>query len=214
MMRPIKVIVISTNALIRSGVQQLVTQAEAPTIEVVSTFADFEEAELYLRDRPVDVLLIDNSLPVNTHLAQEVKALITAHIGLAMIVILQRPTASLVQRLLDHGVRGILYRDDDLEQVLVQAIVWARQRGIQLSPGVSRLIDAQRPLPATLNQRDLDVLTLLAEGLEAKAIAVHLGVGSNTIYRILRALREKFNAQSNAHLIDIAHQMKLFEHQD
>jgi DNA-binding NarL/FixJ family response regulator len=180
----------------------------------VGTFTEFKEAEVYLRDHAVDVLLIDDALPANTNIVQEVKLLLEVRISLSIIVILQRPTASLVQRLMEQGVGNILNRNDDLEEVLVQAISWAKKHGIQLSPAISRLINAQRALPAALNQRDIDVLRLLADGLEPKEIAVHLGVGSNTIYRILRALREKFNAQSNAQLVDIAHQMKLFEPQE
>ena len=213
MMRPIKMIVVSTNALTRNGIQHLVARSEQPTIEVVGTFADFKETEPYLREYPVDVALIDDFLPANANIVHEVKTLLRASIGLAVIVILQRPTASLVQRLLDQGVRGILHKSDDLEPFLVQAIVWSKMRGIQLSPGVSNLLDAQRALPNALNQRDLDVLRLLAAGLEPKEIAVHLGVGSNTVYRTLRTLRETFNAHSNAQLIDAAHQSKLFDFQ-
>lgn len=213
-MSPIKLIVVSMNALTRSGIHQLVTKSDAPTIEVVGTFADFKEAEQYLREYPVDVALIDDFLPANTNIVHEVKTLFKASVGPAVIVILQRPTASLAQRLLDQGVRGILHKNDDLEQFLVPAIVWVKRRGIQLSPGISGLIDAQRTLPSALNQRDLDVLRLLAAGLEPKEIAVHLGVGSNTVYRVLRALRETFNAHSNAQLIDAAYQSKLFDFQN
>ena len=62
-----------------------------------------------------------------------------------------------------------------------------------------------------MGQREFDVLQLLADGFEPKEIAEQMGVGSNTIYRTLRALRDTFNAQSNAHLVDIAHQTNLFD---
>lgn len=210
-MRPINLIVISTNALTRSGIQQLVTRSEVPTIAVVGRFTDFKEPSHYLQQHPVDVLMIDDSLPVNTNIIHEVKMLLSAHVSLEVIVILQRPTSSLVQRLLDYGVRGILHKQDDLEQFLTQAILLVRKHGTYLSPGISRFRDVYHKLPSTIEQRDFDVLRLLADGLEPKAIAEHMGVGSNTIYRTLRTLRDTFNAQSNAHLIDIAHQGKLFD---
>jgi DNA-binding NarL/FixJ family response regulator len=210
MMRPIKMIVVSTNALTRSGVQNLVTRSELPTIEVIGRFKDFKETNDYLHDNVVDVLLIDDALPANTNMIREVKSLLSTHFGLEVIVILQRPTASLVQRLLDHNVHGLLHKHDDLEQFLAQAVLLVRKHGTYLSPGISHCRVGSHNLPSTIGQRDFDVLRLLASGLEPKEIAEQMGVGSNTIYRTLRALRDTFSAQSNAHLVDIAHQTNLF----
>ena len=63
-----------------------------------------------------------------------------------------------------------------------------------------------------INERDLDVLQLTADGFEVKEISAHLGLSDKTIYRIQATLREIYNAQNNANLIDIAHQLKLFDH--
>ena len=211
MMRPIKMIVVSTNALTRSGIQHLVTRSEQPTIEVVGRFKDFRETHEFLRDHVVDVLLIDDALPANTNIIREVKSLLSAHFGLEVIVILQRPTTSLVQRLLDQNVHGLLHKYDDLEQFLAQAVLLVRNHGTYLSPGISHCRVGNHKLPSTMGQREFDVLQLLADGFEPKEIAEQMGVGSNTIYRTLRALRDTFNAQSNAHLVDIAHQTNLFD---
>ena len=211
MTRAIKLIVVSTNVLTRNGIQQSVNKSESPAIEVVGTYADFKEAGAFLSSHVADVLFIDEALPPNTNLLGEVKALNRDHLSLAIVVILQRPTVTLIQMLLDHGVRGILRRNDDLEQVLVQAIVSARQRGVYLSPGVSRLLDTQRRKNGELKQIDLDVMRLLAEGFEPKEIAVHLGSNGSKIYRIIKALKAHYHAHSNANLIDIAHREKLFD---
>ena len=68
MMRSIKMIVVSTNALTRSGIQHLVTRSEQPTIEVIGRFKDFKETYRFLHEHVVDVLLIDDALPANTNL--------------------------------------------------------------------------------------------------------------------------------------------------
>ncbi|GIK28171.1 response regulator transcription factor [Anaerolineae bacterium CFX9] len=208
--QPIDLIVVSTNVLIRGGIQQVVAKSDIPT-EVVGTFSNFPEADKFLTDHRVRVLVIDDSLPRATNLAQEIKRLLDRHPGLAILMIAQRPTASLVRLLLDHGARGLIHKGDEMERGLNHAIQLAARGGISISPSVSRMLEFQRPLPKHIAQRDLDVLQLVAEGFQAKEISAHLGIHRKSVYRILRTLREVFDAQSNAHLIDIAHQNHLLD---
>ena len=209
-MGSIQLIVVSTNALIRSGIQQVVAQSDVP-IQVVGMFAYFSEAHKFLNDSHATVLLVDDSLPRSTNLAQEVKQMMERHPGLAVLMLAQRPTASLIRLLLDHGVSGMIHKDDDLEHDLNQAIRLTSLRGVYLSPTISRLLDMQHPLPKRIHQRDIDVLQLLADGFQIKEISAHLGLNRKSVYRSLRTMRTIYDAQSNAQLIDIAHQSKLLD---
>lgn len=207
-MRPIKVAFISTNALTPAGVRQMVAHSDPP-IEIVCTLADFQSVSAYTSQHIVDVILIDEALPPHTNLLREVKTLNRDCAGVAIVVILPRATGSLAQRLLANGVRGLLHRNDDLAQHLVQAIILGKQQGVHVSPSMSPFVDTRRELPVSLNQRDLDVLKLLAEGLDPKGIALVLGLGGNTVYRTIRNLRDVLNAQNNAHLVYICYEAKL-----
>lgn len=71
-MRPITVVVVSTNALTRVGIQQMVTKSDMP-IEVAAVCATFREAHEFLAKQRAHVLIIDDSHPRATNLAQEVK---------------------------------------------------------------------------------------------------------------------------------------------
>ncbi len=130
---------------------------------------------------------------------------------LAVLMLAQRPTATLLRLLREHGVHGMLHKDDDLERGLLSAIPMIADGGFSVSPRISRLLDVQRPLPDELQQRDVDVLQLTADGFQVKEISSHLGLASKTIYRTLQMLREVYDAHSNAQLIDIAHQKKLLD---
>ena len=207
-MRPIKVAFISTNALTPGGVRQIVSHSDQP-IEIVGIFADFQSVTAYASQNIVDVILIDEALPPHTNLLREVKTLNQACAGIAIVVILQRATASLAQRLLANGVRGILYKNDDLTQHLVQAIILGKQQGVHVSPSMSHFVNMEKELPVSLSERDHDVLKLLAEGLDPKGIALALGLGGNTVYRTLRNLRDMLNAQNNAHLVIIYYELTL-----
>lgn len=211
-MRPIKVAFISTNALTPGGVRQIVAHSDQP-IEIVSTFANFQSVTAYASQNIVDVILIDEALPPHTNLLREVKTLNRDCAGAAIVVIFQRASSSLAQRLLANGVRGLLHKNDDLGQHLVQAIILGKQQGVHVSPSMSPFVNTQTELPVSLSERDHDVLKLLAEGLDPKGIALALGLGGNTVYRTLRNLRDMLNAQNNAHLVVICYEAKLLNSQ-
>jgi DNA-binding NarL/FixJ family response regulator len=207
-MRPILVVVISTNALTRGGIQLVVAQSDI-AIQVTGLVDNFRDLHELLERQHAHVVIIDDFLPRGTHLAQEVKKLSDRHSSLAILMIAYRPTASLVRLLLERGVRGMMHRDDNLERGLINAIQTTAEGGLFVSASISRLINDRRPLPVRVEQRDLDVLQLLAEGFQAKEISAHLGLTTKSVYRILQTLRHKLEAQSNAQMVDIARQKKL-----
>ncbi|MBC6957762.1 MAG: DNA-binding response regulator [Chloroflexi bacterium] len=211
-MRPIRAVSISTNAHTRSSIAQISLQSQMP-LEWLEAFPDFDAAKEYLRQHAVQVILVEDSLPQHTTLLKEIKAIFLQELSAIIIVILQQPSINMVLRLVSCGVRGILYKHDNLKIHLVQAIVAGKRGGFHLSPGISRFIDGQRVLPVPLSPREYDVLRLLANGFEPKAIALHVGLGRPTVYRIIQFLRARFDAQNNAHLIAIAHQSGLLDTQ-
>jgi len=78
-----------------------------------------------------------------------------------------------------------------------------------VSPRVSQLMEQQQTLPNAIEQRDIDMLQLLTDGLQPKEIAVHLGVKRKVVYRSIKKLTSAYGAQNVAHLVDLAHQHNL-----
>src|SRR5690606_9538619 len=135
-MRLIRLVLISANALTRSGITQIVAKG-SPPLEVIGAFPDLLNAQTLLRDNLLEVILIVETWPRHPNLVSEVSALRADYLGTPVVIILQRPTVTLMQRLLDKGIRGILHINDDLEWHLVQAIHVVKQRGTHFSPGLS-----------------------------------------------------------------------------
>jgi len=208
MMTAIQVVIVSTSALIRGGIQQIIAQSET-RIDVIGTFASFSELSAFMRDHPARVFIMDDSLSKGVNLLKELKHLLEDHPGLAVLLILQRPMPSLVQKLLAIGVRAILHKDDDLQRTLNQAIQLAVAGGVTISPRVSHLLEKQQALPEDLDQRDVDVFDLLTEGLQPKEIAVYLGVERKAIYRSLKKLTTVYDAQNLPQLVVLAQQHKM-----
>ncbi|MDL1902825.1 response regulator transcription factor [Anaerolineae bacterium CFX9] len=207
-MTAIPVVIVSTNALIRGGIQQIIVQPET-RIDVVGMFTSFSELSAFLKNHQARVFIMDDSLPKGVNLSKELKHLLEAQPSLAVVLILQRPTPSLIQKMLTIGVRAILHKDDDFNRTLNQAIQLAVAGGVTISPRVSHLLEKQQALPANLDQRDVDVFNLLTDGLQPKEIAAYLGVERKAVYRSIKKLTTVYDAQNLPQLVVLAQQHKI-----
>lgn len=212
-MRTISIVGISSNALIRSGLQPIVSKASLPN-EVIGTFSDFASAEEFLRTNRCDVLIMDDSLPRSVGLIGHIKTLHDLCPGTAILLILQNPIVSLFQTLLNHGVRGILHRSDPLENELPHAIILVRQGGTYFSPGISGLRDTRSDKIFSISPRALDILRLTVQGYHVKEISAQIDLCRKSVYRDLQDLRTQLGAHSNAQLILIAQQLGLLSADD
>jgi len=209
-MTQIKVIIIASNDVSRSGLQAL-TAAAGTSVTVTAALADFQGLDSYLQQNRVDVLLIDDSLPRSVDVGDAIKRLLYQHPGLAVIVLSSRPIASVIRRVLDRGARGFIHKDDQLAATLVIGIEAVRSGGTYLSPRVSSLLTLERPRPPLIDERALDVLRFMVDGYTVGEIARQMGIGVKTVYRIQTALRETLEARTNGQLIDAARKKGLLD---
>ena len=209
-MTQIKVIIIASNDVSRSGLQAL-TAAAGTSVTVTAALADFQGLDSYLQQNRVDVLLIDDSLPRSVDVGDAIKRLLYQHPGLAVIVLSSRPIASVIRRVLDRGARGFIHKDDQLAATLVIGIEAVRSGGTYLSPRVSSLLTLERPRPTLIDERALDVLRFMVDGYTAGEIARQMGIGVKTVYRIQTGLRETLEARTNEQLMDAARKKGLLD---
>ncbi|MDX2159907.1 MAG: LuxR C-terminal-related transcriptional regulator [bacterium] len=204
-MTAIQVGIVSTNAIMRAGLQKMISDSGS-RIEVAGIFESFADVDRFAQTRSVRALIADETMQT-ANLIKELKRLVEVHPGLAIILILQRPTASLSQRLMTVGVRALLHKDDDLEHTLNHTILTAVSGSATVSQHFSRFFDSDQSSPAGINQRDLDILQLLTEGLEPKEIAASLGVKYHVVNRAINKLLQTYEVQSVVQLGQMAHQI-------
>ncbi len=181
----IRVVLADDHAMVRSGLQQLL--GVDADVEVVGVARDGAEAvELVLRHRP-DVVLMDLQMPDVDGVTATRQ--VRAELPDAQVVILTSfSDRERIVAALDAGAVGYLLKDAEPEELL--AGIRAAARGESpLHPRAARELLGARTdkqqlsseAAADLTPREVEVLTLVRQGLANKQIARRLGISERTV---------------------------------
>jgi len=127
--------------------------------------------------------------------------------GLRVVVLSAFIDRALMKRAAEAGACALLAKDGDLSEML-HVIRSARRGDFVVQPGLLRELVADRRVPhpriMPLTTRELEVLRLLAAGLDAGVIARELGISLNTCRGYVKNLLTKLNAHSQLEAVVIA----------
>jgi DNA-binding NarL/FixJ family response regulator len=213
----IRVLLVDDQAMVRAGFR-MILETE-PSISVVGEAADgIEAVEMVARARP-DVVLMDVRMPRMDGI--EATSHITRTASPPRVLILT--TFDLddhVYAALRAGASGFLLKDAPAEQ-LVDAIGVIARGDALLAPSVTRLlIDevARRPAAdpavvapglATLTDRELDVMRLIARGLSNSEIADELYLGEATVKTHVGRILTKLGLRDRVQAVVVAYESGL-----
>ena len=210
----IRVLLADDHAIVRAGLARIVE--ESGDIEVVAEASDGREALRLVLESPVDVAVIDISMPGLDGL--EVAAqLLAAYPDLPIIILTMHEEEQYVVRAVEVGVMGYVTKRSAPEQ-LVAAIrkVYGGARylteeavemlALRLAKGVS----GKSPLDS-LSTRELQVLRQLASGQTNREIASAYNISIKTVDTYRFRLLKKLNLRNNAELSRFAIQNHLIE---
>lgn len=176
---------------------------EASSIELVRAFSSMSLCEQYLDQHPVQVLLIDDALSGLVMPVQTVATLRERYPLLKIMVLSDCLSEYYVQRLVNQGADGFIYKEDHLEDNLVTGIRMVASGHIYLSPRASAL-PYDRAADGHLNKTDMAVLDLIARGYTVQEISVRVGIVDRSVYRIRSKLRRYLGVRTNEQLVDAA----------
>lgn len=204
----VKLIILTSSDLVRSGIQMLIQTTSS--IEVVHASTTVTDCERYLMEHRVDVLLFDDAVPVHLSPHRVLKSLRSLSPGLRILILSDYLSEHYVQRLIDEGAAGFIYKEDQLEYMLVAGIRTVMQGQIFLSPQVSSLPYGNVPGFA-LNRTDMEVLELIARGYTVQEIGAWVGIVDRSVYRIRGKLRRYLNVRTNEQLVEAARRRGLLK---
>ncbi|MDF7826812.1 response regulator transcription factor [Pontiellaceae bacterium B12227] len=188
-------------------------------IDLISQFGTSEIALRSLQDmstrRVPDMVLLDLRLPGMDGL-DSLPYFKSALPDAKIMILTQSDDESDVLRAISRGASGYLLKSSKLDQI-TDGIRSVMAGGASLDSGVARFIldTLQNNMPKDevenmLTPRELEILTLLGEGLVKKEIAVKLGISYTTVDTHVAHIYEKLEVRNAPSAINKAHRIGLF----
>ncbi len=219
---PIRTLIVDDHALFRRGLEMVL--AAEPDIELVGEASDGQEAVLRAGESLPDVILMDIRMPRSSGIeaCRALKELVPS----AKIVML---TISDEEEDLFEAIRagasGYLLKDIPLDEVADtvravnggQSLINPSMAGKLLTEfaALARREQEEEPpqqVPAPrLTEREIQVLRLVARGMNNRDIAKELFISENTVKNHVRNILEKLQIHSRMEAVMVAVREKLIE---
>jgi DNA-binding NarL/FixJ family response regulator len=195
-MPPIRVLIADDHPLVRDGLSALFAQDES--FDVVGQAADGAEAvRQCLHHRP-DVTLMDLGMPRMDGL-QALRAIRKDLPGARVLILSMRSGDEDVQRALEAGARGYVFKDAPWPE-LAEA-VRSVARGLRhVSPAAAAVL-AERVGDPSLTDRERQVLEAMAAGKSNKQIGEALGISEATVKTHVTAILGKLGVEDRTQAV-------------
>ncbi|MBU6493364.1 MAG: response regulator transcription factor [Burkholderiales bacterium] len=198
----IRILVADDHAIVRTGFRQFI--ADEPDMEVAAEAASGEEVIALVREREIDVVLLDIAMPdkngIDTlHVIKQIKP------QLPVLFLSTYPETQYAVILLRAGADGYVTKDAPPEEI-IRAIRTVSRGHRYVSEVTAGLLmqKLERPTDQAmhdgLSEREFQVFCKLAQGRKPTEIAEELHLSVKTISTYRARVLEKMRLQSNAEL--------------
>jgi len=216
---PIRVLIVDDHALFRRGLEMVLEQE--PDIDVVGEASDGAEALTKAVDGTPDIVLLDVRMPKRGGI-DACTAIKDAVPSTKIIMLTISDEEADLYDAIKAGAMGYLLKEISIEEV-ASAIRAVHGGQSLISPSMaSKLLnefasmikrgDERQQVPAPrLTDREMEVLRLVAKGMNNRDIAKELFISENTVKNHIRNILEKLQLHSRMEAVVYAVREKLLE---
>ncbi len=180
----IRVMIVDDHPVVRRGIKSLL--AEEEDIQVVGEAMNGRDALEQVAALQPDVILMDLVMPEMGGV-EAIEKLTAAYPSIRILVMTSFAADDKVFPSIKAGALGYLLKDSDPED-LIRMIRQVYRGELSIHPSIARKVihelnrPPQEPLtPSPLTEREMEILQLLAQGVENKQIALRLFVRDATV---------------------------------
>jgi DNA-binding NarL/FixJ family response regulator len=202
----IRTLVADDHAIVRQGLKQILT--DTPDIVVAGEAAHGEEVLDHLAKDPVDVVLLDITMPGRSgfEVLQDIRR---RHKSLPVLILSAHPEELYGIRALKAGASGYLMKERAPEEI-VSAVRKVAAGGKYINASLAETLVGRlegghdAPIHHSLSTREYEVMCHIAHGCSMKEIAEKIGLSIKTISTYRSRILEKLKMKTNAQLVHYA----------
>ena len=211
-----RVLIVDDQSLVRAGFR-LILESQ-PDFAVIGEAPDGEQAVALARRHRPEVILMDIRMPRMDGLEATRQILANGMSGCRIVILTTFDLDEYVYAALRAGACGFLLKDVTPEQ-LIAAVRLVAAGDALLAPSITRRLieryaarNARSELTAelsSLTERDLEVLRLMARGLNNEAIGETLFVGEATVKTHVAHILDKLHVENRVQAVVAAYESRL-----
>lgn len=213
----IRILIADDHPIFRQGLRQIIETD--PQLKVLAEAADGEQALARLQDTPVDVALLDLTMPLKDGFAVA-RAARELRLAVPLVFLTMHRDEHYLHAALDLGVKGYVLKDSAITEIVscLKAVVAGHD---YISPALSSFLIRRnaraaalvetKPALEQLTPTERRILKLVAEGQTSRAIAEALGIGLRTVEHHRNNIATKLELRGSHALVKFAvqHQAEL-----
>jgi DNA-binding NarL/FixJ family response regulator len=201
----LRVLVVDEHPVVRQGVRALLERGFEGA--EVTDAASLQNALDGLGTQQPDVTIVDPWRAGGD--VESILTTLTSKVGSPIVVFTADGGARLLSDALKAGVKGYVRKDSPAED-LVRAIQAARDGEFYVDPALSSTIvldDGDK----TLSDRQREILQMLADGMQTEAVAIKLGLSTETVRTHTKRILAKLGADTRTQAVAIGIRTGLIE---
>jgi DNA-binding NarL/FixJ family response regulator len=199
--QPVRVLVVEDHELVREGIERRLNAAGGYVIVAMAT--DAAEAARALEAHPVDLVLVDHTLPDGDGM-DVLRSARAFRPGAKVVVLSAQDEPEVIAGYLRAGADGYAHKTvnaAELQRVLAEAVSGGRGLDAVATKGLVHSLEHPAPPPeasSRLSPRELQVLELVAAGHTNDDIAQALFISPQTVKTHLSRIFDKLGVRDRA----------------
>lgn len=207
-----KVLIVDDHKIFRLGVKMLLEAVISPVVLLEAE--NGRSALEIIKKEKLDLVILDIAMPAMSGLELLHQLQKNNLKDFKIIALTFYNNVAMVHQLLEMGCEGYVSKDSDSNDLIVavrRVLAGELSYPRELDEKILQLIQHKKIPTFNLSENETKIISLLAQGMGSKEIAVALGYTLRTIETKRRRLQKKLFVKTSGELISVAYKMGILK---